>query len=142
MDQRVFTVKEFREKDVSMLGELGQDGEDQMSLGMTPPGSTEGLTRDHADNAWKGLVLCEEKAFLCENRENGIGCPHATGATLWHLLEDQAIRTQDRKGLPALFEHQVSHVGFEIPMDHRERGHVERKPVGCTGGFGAGILLT
>ena len=27
---------------------------------------------------------------------------------------------------PSLFEDEVSHLGFEIPVDHRERGQVKR----------------
>jgi hypothetical protein len=37
VDQRVLAIEQLRGEDIRMLGELRQDGEDEVSLGMTPP---------------------------------------------------------------------------------------------------------
>jgi hypothetical protein len=43
--------------------------------------------------------------------------------------------TREGRSLRGLFEDEVGHVGFEIPVDHRERGQVERgvRPAGRVG---------
>jgi hypothetical protein len=37
VNQRVLPIEELREQNVRMIGEFRQDGEDEVSLGMTPP---------------------------------------------------------------------------------------------------------
>ncbi|MEK6405322.1 MAG: hypothetical protein AABN34_00020 [Acidobacteriota bacterium] len=81
VDEGVFTVKELRDQDVRVGGELRQDGEDEVSLRMTPPRGPKRLTREDADHVWEGLVLLQEKAVVGESCENKINGPHAITLT-------------------------------------------------------------
>ncbi|MEK6285018.1 MAG: hypothetical protein AABO57_04690 [Acidobacteriota bacterium] len=76
VDESVFTVKELRDQDVRVLGEFRQDGEDEVSLRMTPPRGPKRLTREDADHVWECLVLLQEKAVVGESCENKINGPH------------------------------------------------------------------
>ncbi|MEK6321899.1 MAG: hypothetical protein AABN33_09465 [Acidobacteriota bacterium] len=74
VDERVLTVKELCQEDVRVLSELRQDGEDEASLRMAPPGGPKRLTREDANHVWECLVLLEEKTVVgegCENKING-----------------------------------------------------------------------
>jgi hypothetical protein len=55
-----------------MLGEFGERGEDEASLGVTPPRGAEGLTRKEGYDVRQLLVLFQEEATFSESFKNTV----------------------------------------------------------------------
>jgi hypothetical protein len=70
MQKGDFAVQEFGEENVGMPGEFGERGEDEASLGVTPPRGAEGLTRKEGYDVRQFLVLFQEESPFSENLKN------------------------------------------------------------------------
>ena len=79
VQKRNLSVQELGEQDVRMLTQIRQDGENEASLRVTPPGAAKGLTRQKGDDVRKALVLRQEEATIRKGAEE-----------LLRRLQDQA----------------------------------------------------
>src|SRR5258708_1963402 len=79
MHQRVLAVKQLREEDVGMIGELRQDGEDEATLRMAPPRRAQRLSCDNAHHVRNRLVLLEEQAVGRQCRQYLLSGGHGGG---------------------------------------------------------------
>ena len=70
MQERDLAVQELGEEDIGMPGELGERGEDEASLCVTPPRGAEGLTRKEGYDTRQLLVLFQEEPPFDEGLKN------------------------------------------------------------------------
>ena len=57
VEKRHLCGEKLREQDVGMLGEVRQDGENEATPGVAPPGAAKGLPRQKGDDVRQSLVL-------------------------------------------------------------------------------------